>query len=436
MDLGAGLRDGEADVSTLSENVPFAPSERLRSLDVVRGLTILTMLFVNDVAGVAGTPAWMKHIDPPTADGMTFVDVVFPAFLFLVGTSIPFALGRRLEQGESLGRVWRHVLARTLGLLVIGVFMVNAETISPDRGALSPPLWTLLMYSGVFLVWCTPPRRAAESRVLSLGMKLVGVAVLAAAAVLYRGLKEPSEPGFTELRPQWWGILGLIGWAYLVACLVYTLFRKQPAGVVGAIALLYCVYIADAAGAFAKLTWVTRWVGIGSALGSHAAITVSGVALGMILLPGSPVRAHSGRMLWGLVFGLGLAAAGWLLHSANHVHRMFIVNKIFATPPWCLWCSAITAWAWVVVYGLTDVLRWRRWAVVVEPAGQNPLLAYLLAPVLYAVFVLASDALGVPRFYDALGGSFAVGFWRSVGFAFLVTWLAGGLRRAGVQLKL
>ena len=77
------------------------PGDRLASLDALRGFTILVMIFVNDVAGVSGAPAWMKHIDPPDADGMTFVDVVFPAFLFIVGMSIPMALERRFERGES-----------------------------------------------------------------------------------------------------------------------------------------------------------------------------------------------------------------------------------------------------------------------------------------------------------------------------------------------
>ena len=91
-------------------------AQRLLSLDALRGLTILVMIFVNDLAGVEGTPAWMKHIQPPNADGMTFVDVVFPALLFIVGTSIPFAIGSRLGRGEALGRVWLHILGRTVSL--------------------------------------------------------------------------------------------------------------------------------------------------------------------------------------------------------------------------------------------------------------------------------------------------------------------------------
>src|ERR1043165_1089276 len=139
----------EAETTTLAPE-PRVESTRIHSIDVLRGLTILIMMFVNDLHGVKGAPPWMKHIHPSDSDGMTFVDVVFPAFLFIVGMSIPFAIGRRLERGERQAAVWRHILSRVLGLLVIGFFMVNSETMSKS-GPLSPPVWELLMYTGVAL---------------------------------------------------------------------------------------------------------------------------------------------------------------------------------------------------------------------------------------------------------------------------------------------
>jgi heparan-alpha-glucosaminide N-acetyltransferase len=103
--------------------------ERIISIDVLRGLTILIMIFVNDVAGVTGIPAWMKHIEPPEADGMTFVDVVFPAFLFIVGMSIPFALGKRLQNGES----WLRMESQILGLDVT-YLSGNSSYLEPSVG--------------------------------------------------------------------------------------------------------------------------------------------------------------------------------------------------------------------------------------------------------------------------------------------------------------
>ena len=58
---------------------PASALDRIASVDALRGLVITLMIFVNDLAGVANAPAWMKHIQPHDADGMTFVDVVFPA---------------------------------------------------------------------------------------------------------------------------------------------------------------------------------------------------------------------------------------------------------------------------------------------------------------------------------------------------------------------
>jgi predicted acyltransferase len=409
-----------------STSSPQAESlERARSLDTVRGLTILVMIFVNDLASVRGPPAWMKHIQPPNADGMTFVDVVFPAFLFLVGAAIPFAIDARLKRGESLARVWLHVLIRTVGLLIIGVFMVNEESMS-DRLIISRPLWTLLLYSGVILVWGT-----TTGRQKSLLAQVLGAALLGVAAVLYRG---QGEPGLIELRPQWWGILGLIGWAYLVGCSVYLLSRKQLAGVVGAIALLYCLYIADAGGAFSGMTWITDWINVGAALGSHGAITVSGIAFALILTraPGTPAV----RLRQALVFILGLAAAAWLLHAAHSVHPMFIINKIAATPPWCLYCSAITAALWLALYWLMELRGWNGGTRNLQAAGQNALLAYILPPILYAAFELVAMAVAWPNYYEQLNHSFIPGFWRAVAMALIATWLAARLRRKGVVLRL
>ena len=102
---------------------------RIKSIDIIRGLTILTMIFVNDLAGVVNVPAWMEHAKT-MHDGMTFVDWVFPGFLFIVGMSIPFSIGRRIEKGETLSSIWKHNLIRVAGLLILGLFMVNGDSIS------------------------------------------------------------------------------------------------------------------------------------------------------------------------------------------------------------------------------------------------------------------------------------------------------------------
>src|SRR3954471_19374484 len=119
---------------------------RVPPLAAARGLVMAAMIYVNDVAGAAGdvVPAWMKHF-PEDGNGLTFVDLVFPAFLFVAGLSIPVALGPRLGRAGAVPNVLLHVLTRTLSLLFLGVFMVNER---PDADAMgwSPSLWLALMY--------------------------------------------------------------------------------------------------------------------------------------------------------------------------------------------------------------------------------------------------------------------------------------------------
>ncbi len=186
---------GLSEPADLSKSSTAVASSRITSLDAVRGLVMFTMIYVNDIAGASEkiVPAWMRHFRGE--DGMTFVDLVFPAFLFIVGMSIPFALGGRIARGESLWKCLGHVLTRTLMLLFIGVAMVNG---SPDSNELgwSASLWSALMYLSVIL-WSgsISPGRGSEPsgdgrrvfRIVSTALRFVGFACLLWLVLAYRG---------------------------------------------------------------------------------------------------------------------------------------------------------------------------------------------------------------------------------------------------------
>lgn len=125
--------------------------KRLHSIDVFRAITMLLMIFVNDVSGVKNIPEWIEHVSGK-ADGLGFADTVFPTFLFIVGLSIPFAIRNRLNKGEAFLNIALYIVTRSVALLVMGFFHVNSEEYSSE--ALLPRyLWILFVTIGFFLIW-------------------------------------------------------------------------------------------------------------------------------------------------------------------------------------------------------------------------------------------------------------------------------------------
>jgi predicted acyltransferase len=397
------------------------------SIDLLRGLDVVLMLFVNEMAGVSGAPGFLLHV-PSGTDGMTLADVVFPAFLFITGMSIPLALEQRLARGHTRLAIWRHVVTRSVALVVMGVFMVNAEQ-GIAAGWLSPPVWNILMTLALLAVWTERPEGRSTGVI-----RAAGLVALVALALVYRSTDIAGPLQFT---PRWWGILGLIGWAYLVASSACLLVGRRPAALVGFFALLYCLYLADAGGGTSWLSIVRPYFAIGPVLGSHAAIAVSGAVLTTLLrehdAAGRP-RPHFVRSAF--AYGLALAAAGLLLHELRHLHQAFWINKPLATPAWGLLSAAATCGAWVLVFAAADVRGWRRWPKGLLVAGQNALLAYLLAPLLLSLFALSAGAFGGSNPYYALGGSTVAGTARSMVFTWAVVRLTGWLRGRGVVLRL
>ena len=386
------------------------------------------MLFVNEVAGVAGAPAFLLH-KAADADGMTITDLVFPAFLFIVGIAVPFALGGRLRRGESRLEVWRHVVTRALALVAMGVLMVNAE--HGVSGVLSAPVWNLLMTLGVLLVWGVPDE----------GWGRIRRPWLRAAGVVAPRLRGPRLPGrrrhrldpapavlVGDPRPH---RLGLPRGRHAVPAGRGSRPRSSP----DSSALYGCVALADAAGGFG-------WPAIpgpivGPIVGTHGATVLAGTLLGVLLRRHLGERGSAWRFAAEMLgYAAALAAAGLLLHTLHDLHPAFRVSKIHATLPWGLLSSALTCAAWVLVFVLVDVLGWRRWPRSFTIAGENPLVAYLMAPFLLSLFALLTPLFGGTNFYEALGATTGIGLVRSAVFAWVVVRLSGWLRSKGVRVQL
>lgn len=89
-------------------------SQRLLSLDVLRGMTVAGMILVNNAGGELSYHSLQHSV----WNGLTPCDLVFPFFLFIMGISTYIAL--RKFQFRPSAAVIRKVLRRTLIILLIG----------------------------------------------------------------------------------------------------------------------------------------------------------------------------------------------------------------------------------------------------------------------------------------------------------------------------
>ncbi|MBS0000356.1 MAG: DUF5009 domain-containing protein [Cyclobacteriaceae bacterium] len=95
-------------------------SQRLISLDALRGFTIAGMVIVNDPGSWANVYAPLEHAP---WHGLTATDLIFPFFLYIVGVSIAFAYTKRLKADIPRKDIYRKIIWRSFKIFAVGVFL-------------------------------------------------------------------------------------------------------------------------------------------------------------------------------------------------------------------------------------------------------------------------------------------------------------------------
>jgi predicted acyltransferase len=389
-----------------------AANSRIVSIDIFRGLVILVMIFVNDVAGVTGLPWWTYHMRPGV-NGMTYVDMVFPLFLFIMGMSLPLAVGRRLAKGDSLPKLAGHIFLRSVSLVVIGLLLANQERVSPELTGLGATAWRLLAFGGVLLAWNVYPRTGRWplwGRVL----QGIGFALVAAMIVVFRRTTRTGEAAWLDFG--YWEILGLLGCAYFAVAMLYLAFRNKQRLLPGVLVLLVGLNVGATIG---WPGWVNAWLRYWPFEAGLCSLTMAGVVTALIFF--RPGQAFAATARTALVYGAVLLAAGAALSPLG-------ISKNQGTPAWCLLSAGAGVLMFLVLYWVADVRRHTRWAAFVHPAGANTLLTYLLPDLWY--FVPALSAF-TERWPVGLAGAF-----RSLAFTALMLAASAVLTRAKVRLQL
>lgn len=289
-------------------------STRLLALDGLRGLTVLLMLLVNNVALDAATPDQLTHAP---FGGVNLADLVFPWFLFCLGAAIPYAHASFQKQNLPTWRYVYRVLYRTLILFGLGLFLTSS---------------------------------LAHTPVFALGVLQLIALAYGVAALLYLALPRPST-------------------LLLLAALLLV-------GYWGAIRLVPLPGVGP--GIFEEdrnlLLQVNRYLeplglrGLLSVIPT-AALALLGAVVAQIL---RQTREGERRLLWLLGLGGVFTLVGWLWSLE------LPFSKTFWTPPYILFSAGLGTLLIGIFYVLYDLKGWRWLALPLVVPGSNALLAYIV----------------------------------------------------------
>lgn len=400
-------------------------AHRNQGIDLLRALTMFVMIFVNDLWKIHDVPHWLEHAKFGE-DFMGLADVVFPLFIFVVGMSIPYALERRYSKGMSVESTIGHIFSRTWALLIMGVFIVNSESrLSPESPYPIGVYW-LLMVAAFILIWNYYPKNK-DSTILIRIFKFVGYGILLFLAITYR---DPQGGAFSA---KWWGILGSIGWVYLLCSMIYIFTRSNLKYLVPIWLVFVTICIL---GSTLKEAWggkpilllprpnfyheLLSILHIGN--GSLAAFTMGGVIFSIITAKYNHLSAKR-KLTFATIIGFVFFLLGVV------ARKFWMLSKLAATPTWIFYVIAIAIISYTLLTIMANAGK-SNWLDIIKPAGTATLTCYLVPYAWYAV----SDITGMVLPNWLTHGY--MGLLNSLVFSLIIigiTWLLG---KASIKLKI
>jgi predicted acyltransferase len=387
---------------------------RVASIDVFRALTMLCMIFVNDFWTLSNVPYWMEHARR-TDSLLGFSDIVFPAFLFAVGLSIPFAIEHRLAKGDSKRKAALHIVLRSFALLMMGHLLANSSSVFPETVGITKELYVILITVGLFLVWNTYPKASGWKKYLFISLQLIGVVLLVYLFVIFR------DRGGNMMRIRSWSILWMIGWTYLLCALVYLVARKR----------LFVHLLAMVAFMLLSMAGSNRWLGFfDECIISNGALhgfTMAGIVVSLLLSRYGSAERINKQLAIIAAAGIGMLLAGFV------AREWWIISKLLNTPTWVFLCTGISLLLYVFIYWLVELKGGEHWFKIVKPAGTATLTCYLLPDVVYQMLEIWDK-----QFYERIPDvirMFPMGLLKSLAFGILIIWLTALLGKIHIKLK-
>jgi predicted acyltransferase len=413
---------------------------RALALDALRGLAILAMLLSGQMPfNEHALPSWMYHAQEPpphfewigTLPGISWVDLVFPFFLFAMGAAFPLALSRRMENKIAPWKLGLFILERgfLLGFFALFVQAIRPYTISnhPTTG-----IWFLALL-GFFIFFPILTRLPdAWPRAIKISIRAAG---WLAAILFFAFVKYPDGSGFSLGRSDI--IIIVLTNMAVFGSLVWMLTRENLLLRIGVIGLMFAIRMSNMPAPTdgwvhdlwmtSPLPWiyqlyylqylcivipgtiagdlVLRWTRRDAAENSPArswpraqyiSIFLTLLALVLVVLIGLKAR----WLVETTLLAFALCFIGWLLlqNPLNETERLFhklfnwaiywlVLGLIFEpyeggikkdhpTLSYYFVTSGLAICVFIGFSILIDVFAQKRWLRLLIDNGQNPMIAY------------------------------------------------------------
>lgn len=219
------------------------------------------------------------------------------------------------------------------------------------------------------------------------------------------------------------GILGLIGWSYLICAVTYLYFKHSLVLIVISWLILVTFNLADFAGWLSSLANVRDMVWIVGS-GAIPAFTMAGVVASIVYQ--RYCNKHGVRIFISILILLGVVC---LLYGFG-TRSFWGISKIRATPAWLGICTGISLIFYGIFFWLVEVMNFKKWANVLKPAGEATLTCYLIPYLWYAGVTIADISLPI---FLRTG---VIGLVKSALFSITVIIVTSIINRFGIKLKI
>lgn len=238
-------------------HTPSASSpQRALAVDALRGIAILLMIFSSRIP-FSVLPDWMyhaqvpppSHVFDPTIRGITWVDLVFPFFLFTMGIAIPLALSRRIERGE---RKWDIVVEILQRGFLLAWFAMYVMQIRPSMFGPDVTLWGwLFCLTGFLLLFPMLARFPSEwKKSVQYGIRTVG---WVGAALLMGTAEFADGTHFSFQRSDI--IILVLSNVYVAGALLWLYTRDNFKIQAAVLACFFAIQLGSATPGFAQDLW-------------------------------------------------------------------------------------------------------------------------------------------------------------------------------------